>query len=225
MIRSRGLAALLALTAAVAACGSDGGGEDRPGDEAAVSASASASTSASAAEPSADMDGGRPLSDATPSTTSSTTPSTTLPEPRSEEAGSQPADEQDSVDEQVTAGEPAAEGDGAAEEAVETAYLTVFDSEVPFDEKLPYLEDAEQLRSTFESFADTAEGFGGISLEPTSVVIDGAEAEVTYDVLFGGSAAYSDMSGDAVLRDGVWMVTRARFCAFMSSARVSCPSG
>ena len=41
MIRSRGLAALLALTAAVAACGSDGGGEDRPGDEGAVSASAS----------------------------------------------------------------------------------------------------------------------------------------------------------------------------------------
>lgn len=214
MIRSRGLAALLALTAAVAACGSDGG-EDRPGDEGAVSASASVSTSATAAEPSADMDGDRTLSDTAPSTTSSTT----LPEPRSEEAGSQPADEQ------VSDGEPAAAGDGVAEEAVETAYLTVFDSEVPFDEKLPYLEDAEQLRSTFESFADTAERFGGISLEPTSVVIDGDEAEVTYDVLFGGSAAYTDMSGDAVLRDGVWMVTRARFCAFMSSARVSCPSG
>lgn len=215
MIRSRGLAALLALAAAVAACGSDGGGEDRSGDEGAVSASASVSTSATAAEPSADMDGDRTLSDTTPSTTSSTTP----PEPRSEEAGSQPSDEQ------VSAEEPAAAGDGAAEEAVETAYLTVFDSEVPFDEKLPYLEDAEQLRSTFESFADTAERFGGISLEPTSVVIDGDEAEVTYDVLFGGSAAYTDMSGDAVLRDGVWMVTRARFCAFMSSARVSCPSG
>lgn len=215
MIRSRGLAALLALTAAVAACGSDGGGEDRPGDEGAVSASASVSTSAAAAEPSADMDGDRTLSDTAPSTTSSTT----LPEPRSEEAGSQPSDEQ------VSAEEPAAAGDGAAEEAVETAYLTVFDSEVPFDEKLPYLEDAEQLRSTFESFADTAERFGGISLEPTSVVIDGDEAEVTYDVLFGGSAAYTDMSGDAVLLDGVWMVTRARFCAFMSSARVSCPSG
>ena len=214
MIRSRGLAALLALAAAVAACGSDGG-EDRPGDEGAVSASASVSTSAAAAEPSADMDGDRTLSDTTPSTTSSTT----LPEPRSEEAGSQPSDEQ------VSAEEPAAAGDGAAEEAVETAYLTVFDSEVPFDEKLPYLEDAEQLRNTFESFADTAERFGGISLEPTSVVIDGDEAEVTYDVLFGGSAAYTDMSGDAVLRDGVWMVTRARFCAFMSSARVSCPSG
>lgn len=215
MIRTRGLAALLALTAAVAACGSDDGGEGRNRDEGAVSGSAGASTSGSEVEPSADMDSGRPLSDTTPSTTSSTT----LPEPRSEEAGSQPSDEQ------VSAEEPAAAGDGAAEEAVETAYLTVFDSEVPFDEKLPFLEDAEQLRSTFESFADAAERFGGISLEPTSVVIDGDEADVTYDVLFGGSAAYTDMSGGAVLREGVWMVTRARFCAFMSSARVSCPSG
>lgn len=211
MIRTRGLAALLALTAAVAACGSDDGGEGRNRDEGAVSGSAGASTSGSEAEPSADMDSDRLLSD--------TTTTTTPPEPRSEEAGSLPAGEP------VSDGEPASGGDGAAEEAVELAYLTVFDSEVPFDEKLPFLEDAEQLRSTFESFADTAERFGGISLEPTSVVIDGDEAEVTYDVLFGGSAAYTDMSGDAVLRDGVWMVTRARFCAFMSSARVSCPSG
>lgn len=213
----------MALTAAVAACGSDDGGEGRNRDEGAVavSVSAGASTSGSEVEPSADMDGDRTLSDTTPSTTSSTT----LPEPRSEEAGSLPADEQASAGEQVSDGEPAAGGDGAAEEAVELAYLTVFDSEVPFDEKLPFLEDAEQLRSTFESYADAAERFGGISLEPTSVVINGDEADVTYDVLFGGSAAYSDMSGDAVLREGVWMVTRARFCAFMSSARVSCPSG
>lgn len=201
----------MALTAAVAACGSDDGGEGRNRDEGAVSVSAGASTSGSEVEPSADMDSGRPLSD--------TTTTTTPPEPRSEEAGSLPAVEQ------VSDGEPAAGGDGAAEEAVELAYLTVFDSEVPFDEKLPFLEDAEQLRSTFESYADAAERFGGISLEPTSVVINGDEADVTYDVLFGGSAAYSDMSGDAVLREGVWMVTRARFCAFMSSARVSCPSG
>lgn len=201
----------MALTAAVAACGSDDGGEGRNRDEGAVSGSAGASTSGSEVEPSADMDSGRPLSD--------TTTTTTPPEPRSEEADSQPADEQ------VSDGEPASGGDGAAEEAVELAYLTVFDSEVPFDEKLPFLEDAEQLRSTFESYADAAERFGGISLEPTSVVINGDEADVTYDVLFGGSAAYSDMSGDAVLREGVWMVTRARFCAFMSSARVSCPSG
>lgn len=104
------------------------------------------------------------------------------------------------------------------------AYRVVFDSRVPFDEKVPYLEDAEQLRDVFERYVNAAEMFGGIHLDPTAVEIDGDTAEVTYNVMFGEQAAYSDLTGDAVRIDGVWSVTRARFCAFMSSARVSCPS-
>lgn len=104
------------------------------------------------------------------------------------------------------------------------AYRVVFDSRVPFDEKVPYLEDAEQLRDVFERYVSAAEMFGGIYLDPTAVEIDGDTAEVTYNVMFGEQAAYSDLAGDAVRIDGVWSVTRARFCAFMSSARVSCPS-
>ena len=103
-------------------------------------------------------------------------------------------------------------------------YRIVFDSSIPFDEKLPYLEDAEQLRGVFEEYAAAAENFGGIRLDPTAVEIDGDTAEVTYDVMFGEQAAYTDLTGDAVRVDGVWSVTRGRFCAFMSSARVSCPS-
>lgn len=109
-------------------------------------------------------------------------------------------------------------------EAVLEVYRIVFDSSIPFDEKLPYLEDAEQLRGVFEEYAAAAENFGGIRLDPTAVEIDGDTAEVTYDVMFGEQAAYSDLTGDAVRVDGVWSVTRGRFCAFMSSARVSCPS-
>ena len=68
------------------------------------------------------------------------------------------------------------------------------------------------------------ESFGGIALEPVAVVIEGDRAEVTYDVLFGGTVTYSNLSGDAVMIDGVWMVSRDRFCGFMASARVNCPS-
>lgn len=127
---------------------------------------------------------------------------------------------------------PAAETpDGGAgetdpeEEAVMAAYRTVFDSEIPFDEKLDFLEEAESLRSTFAAYVETAEAFGGISLDPTAVEINGDAAEVTYDVIFGERVAYSDLTGDAALRDGTWKITRERFCTFMSSARVSCPSG
>lgn len=121
--------------------------------------------------------------------------------------------------------ESEAEESGPETESVMDAYRIVFDSEIPFDDKLPYLEDAEQLRSTFEAYVETAEAFGGISLDATAVEINGDTAEVTYDVIFGERTAYSDLTGEAVRKDGVWTVTRERFCTFMSSARVSCPSG
>lgn len=116
------------------------------------------------------------------------------------------------------------EGEDADVDAVVAAYRAVFDSTVQFDDKIPYLEDAESLRETHAEYATVAESFGGISLEPVAVVIDGDRAEVTYDVLFGGSVTYSDLSGDAAKIDGVWMVSSDRFCSFMASARVSCPS-
>lgn len=110
------------------------------------------------------------------------------------------------------------------ESEVLLAYRTVFDSRIPFEEKLPYLENAGELREVVEEYAETAENFGGISLDPTAVEIDGDLAEVTYNVMFGERAVYTDLTGNAVRVDGAWTVTRERFCTFMSSARVSCPT-
>lgn len=116
------------------------------------------------------------------------------------------------------------EGEDPDVDAVVAAYRTVFDSTVAFEDKISYLEDAENLREVHAEYEEAAESFGGIALEPVAVVIDGDRAEVIYDVLFGGTVTYSDLSGDAVMIDGVWMVSRDRFCGFMASARVSCPS-
>ena len=116
------------------------------------------------------------------------------------------------------------DGEDPDVDAVVVAYRTVFDSEFPFDDKIPYLEDAESLRNTNTEYANAGEDLGGIALEPVTVMIEGDRAEVTYNVLFGGTVTYSDLSGDAVLIDGVWKVSRDRFCSFMASARVSCPS-
>jgi iron complex transport system substrate-binding protein len=64
---------------------------------------------------------------------------------------------------------------------------------------------------------------GGIQLTPTNTVIDGETATVTYDVLFAGNPAYQDQTGTLSLVDGVWVVSREEFCAFMASARTPCP--
>lgn len=131
----------------------------------------------------------------------------------------------------VTTTTAAAEADTTTAEAEDAsaevllAYRTVFDSRIPFEEKIPYLEDAEELSDVIEEYAETAENFGGISLDPTAVETDGDLAEVTYNVMFGERAVYTDLTGNAVRVDGAWTVTRERFCTFMSSARVSCPAG
>ena len=47
---------------------------------------------------------------------------------------------------------------------------------------------------------------------------------MTYDVLFGETAAYTSLEGEMDLDDGVWVVSRVEFCSFMASARNACPA-
>ncbi|MEZ5297039.1 MAG: ABC transporter substrate-binding protein [Ilumatobacteraceae bacterium] len=113
----------------------------------------------------------------------------------------------------------------ADEQAAADAWAVVFDSTTSFDEKAPHLEDADALSATIDAYAAAGEGMGGIALDPTLVQLDGELATITYDVLFGGSAAYTALSGEMSDVDGVWVVSRDEFCSFMASARTPCPAG
>lgn len=112
-------------------------------------------------------------------------------------------------------------GDDQAAAASE-AWTIVFDSTMSFDDKANYLAEADDLAATVAAYTAAGDGFGGISLAPTAIAVEGDTAEVTYDVNFGENPAYSDQTGTITLIDGVWTVSRDEFCAFMSSARVSC---
>lgn len=116
--------------------------------------------------------------------------------------------------------------DAAASEAdaAAAAWSVVFDSSAGFDDKSAHVEDAEALRSTIEAYTATGAAMGGITLVPNNVVVNGDAATVTYDVMFGDSAAYTDLSGLITLVDGTWVVSRAEFCSFMASARNACPT-
>jgi iron complex transport system substrate-binding protein len=120
----------------------------------------------------------------------------------------------------LTPGVPAG-GDDAAS----LAWSTVFDSSVPFEDKAAHMADAEALRATVESYTQTGVAMGGISLVPSQVTVDGEMATITYDVMFGENAAYTDLTGTMTLVDGTWQVSRDEFCGFMASARSPCPAG
>ncbi|MFK7918191.1 MAG: ABC transporter substrate-binding protein [Ilumatobacter sp.] len=111
---------------------------------------------------------------------------------------------------------------GDESSAASDAWSTVFDSTVPFDDKAAFLADAGSLAATVEAYTAAGNGFGGISLVPSDVVVEGDTAEITYDVNFGENPAYSNQTGTLQLVDGVWTVSRDEFCSFMTSARVMC---
>lgn len=102
------------------------------------------------------------------------------------------------------------------------AWALVFDSNVEFADKAPHLEDSDSLESSNAAYAAAGQGLGGVSLEPTAVEVNGDEATVTYDVLFGGTAAYTDLTGEIQRTNGTWTVSREVYCGFLASARTPC---
>ena len=132
-----------------------------------------------------------------PTTTVAPTPSTTL--------ASAPANEQDA--QEITA-----------------IYEIVFSSDTTYEEKAPLIDDPSGLEETVDQYMETGESMGGVGLVATSISVSGDTADVTYDLLFGGTPTYPDLTGDAIRVDGAWLVTREMFCSIMASARVGCPS-
>ena len=120
----------------------------------------------------------------------------------------------------TAAAAPALDADA---EAAALAWTAAFDSTTGFDEKAPYIADAEALRATIEAYTPAGEAVGGIALSPTDVVVDGDTATITYDVMFAGQPAYQGQEGVAERVDGAWQVSRDEFCGFMAAARNPCP--
>ncbi len=116
-------------------------------------------------------------------------------------------------------------GQDADTDAIVKLYAVVFDSSTAYEQKAPFIDDAEGLESTAANYTNAGEGVGGIFLEVKAVTVDGSTAEVVYDLLFAGSPFVSAQDGGAVLNDGQWQVTREFFCSIMESARVGCPLG
>jgi len=118
---------------------------------------------------------------------------------------------------------PVVPGEDEDVDAIVEAYSVVFDSATSYEEKAPYLVEPDGLEETVAEYSETGTAFGGVTLEAKEVGIEGDEALVIYDFLFGGNPAYPGQEGDAVHTDAGWQITRDMFCSVMASARVGCP--
>jgi len=62
----------------------------------------------------------------------------------------------------------------------------------------------------------------GIALKPTAVAIEGDTATITYDVLVGGTVAYTGQTGTLAKLANVGVVPMAELCRFLASASNPC---
>lgn len=133
---------------------------------------------------------------------------------------SEPADEETT---ETTAEPEEATSELTGEEAeIGDLVATVFDSSVPFDDKVDLLEGGEDHRADHDGYVAAADGVGGITVEPTGVEIDGDAATVTYNVLFAGNEQYADLTMDVARVDDAWVVPTDAFCGFVAATGASC---
>ena len=223
----------LAVALVAAACGDDGGDPARvtdvlnpsgtPGASASPSASATPHGSATPYASATPHGSATPYASATPYGSATPTVHATATATHTPTAAATPtATPVATPTASMTPTAAAPSGAASDDQAAMDAWAVVFDSTVEFSEKAPHLEDAAALESSNAAYAASGEGLGGVSLEPTAVEINGDQATITYNVLFGGTPAYTDLTGEIQRVDGTWTVSREVYCGFLASARTPC---
>ena len=105
---------------------------------------------------------------------------------------------------------------GADEKEITTNWEAFFNAKTPVAKRVSLLQDG----STFSSIIKSQAG-SGLAAEATAQVtkvtlITTSEAQVTYDILVGGTPELKNQNGTAVLQGGIWKVGVASFCGLLT---------
>ncbi|MEM9516944.1 MAG: ABC transporter substrate-binding protein [Actinomycetota bacterium] len=110
------------------------------------------------------------------------------------------------------------------QQAAIEALLIVFDSQVPIEDKRPFVEDFDELRGTFDEYQVLADGLGGITAEVVSATSEGETVAIVYNAVAGGNVALGGLVARLAQVDGVWTVSRAELCGAIAAAGIECPA-
>jgi hypothetical protein len=123
------------------------------------------------------------------------------------------------------AGEVPADHD-AAEAAVRSAFVVLYDGARPIDDRLAAVDDP---RGVEEALREASGGDLALQLANTKATVSDVDftssttASVQFSVLVNGEQLVEDATGAARLVDGAWKVTRATVCANLEDAGSPCP--
>jgi hypothetical protein len=125
------------------------------------------------------------------------------------------------VPEPQPAGPPPEDEDGARS-AVALAFAGLLDVE---GDEVVNVEGGAELgptrREVLSRFGSAASG--AVHQVERITFVDASSAAVVFSVWVGGSPYLLSARGDAVLRDGRWLVARSTFCGLLARVGVACP--
>lgn len=111
----------------------------------------------------------------------------------------------------------------AAEEEITRNWTAFFDPKTSAAEKVKVLENGAALQPVLAAFVGN-ENAATTSAKVTGVEFTSAtEANVTYDLLVGGSPALPDSQGTSILQDGTWKVSVKTLCGLVELSGVTVP--
>lgn len=119
------------------------------------------------------------------------------------------------------------EGDGApmdAEAAIDAAFHTAFDTGIPDEERFAAVEDGpELLEAGREAVANYPQAADSISITVHSIdVVAPDRATVVFELFYQEAQLLGPQTGEAVLVEGQWKVSRETRCALIRQAGVDC---
>jgi endonuclease/exonuclease/phosphatase family metal-dependent hydrolase len=110
--------------------------------------------------------------------------------------------------------------------AIARAFATVFNGDVTdVEAKLAALEDGERLRPFFlERYRAVGDIAARVRVRIDDVRLEGPDrAAVTYTLLLDGSPVLDHLPGEAVKREGRWLVSRRTYCEVSTQGATSIP--
>ncbi|WP_369143435.1 hypothetical protein [Streptomyces sp. R44] len=111
----------------------------------------------------------------------------------------------------------------AAKAQITKNWTAFFDPRTPVAEKVKLLENGEQLRPVLGAFA-ADKNAAMTSAKVTGIEFTSAtDANVTYDLLVGGSPALPGSKGTSVLQNDTWKVSMKTLCGLVELSGVTVP--
>jgi hypothetical protein len=114
--------------------------------------------------------------------------------------------------------------DSADEAQVLQVLELVFDLDLPFAQKAPYIEGGDQIGPLYEQFVIVGQQFGELELRPRDVVAGPDEAQFSFDALLNGTTVREGIPGTARRIGPAWQVTRTSMCSALTLAGLACPA-